>query len=170
MSLVFVAVVIVMAGLAIAVVLLVPATTSTTVEIHFDAPVQAVWRVYTDFESQPNWRSDIDQVEVTDDKTAWTETLKSSGIVVRFRILERTPSSRLVLQTGADGKFEGRYVAEFREQRGGTIGVFTEETTVLGVAPKVMRILFFNQRKFIEEFATEAKAEIKRRESSEVRQ
>lgn len=166
MSLVFVAVAAVLAGLAIAIVLSVSATASTTVEIHFDAPVQAVWQVYTDFESQPNWRSDIGKVEVADDKTAWTETSKSSGMVLRFRVLERTPSSRLVLQTGADGKFEGRYVAEFREQRGGTLGIFTEETTALGIAPKVMRYLFFDQRKFIEEYAREAKAEIKRRESS----
>ena len=162
------ALVAVLVGLAIAIVLLLPATTSTTVEVRFDAPVQAVWQVYTDFESQPNWRSDIGKVEMADDKTAWTETLKSSGIIVRFRILEQTPSSRLVLQTGAEGNFEGRYVAEFRQQQGGTIGVFTEETTALAIVPKVMRRLFFNQRKFIEEFAKEAKAEIRRRESNEV--
>lgn len=160
----------VLAGLAITVVLLLPATTSTTIEVHFDAPVQAVWQVYTDFESQPNWRSDIGNVEMADDKTAWTETLKSSGIIVRFRILEKTPSSRLVLQTVAEGKFEGRYVAEFRQQQGGTIGVFTEQTTSLGIVPKVMRYLFFNQRKFIEKFSKEAKAEIKRRESNEFQQ
>ena len=166
MTLVVVAVA-VLAGLAIAIVLLLPATTSTTVRVRFDAPVQAVWQVYADFEGQPNWRSDIGKVEIADDRMSWTESLNSTGMTVRFRILESTPSSRLVLQTGADGVFEGRYVAEFREQQGGTIGEFTEETTALGLMPKVMRRLFFDQRKFIEEFAREAKAEITRRESND---
>ncbi len=166
MSLVFVAVAIV-AGLAIVTVLLMPATSSTTVEIRFDAPIGTVWQVYTDFDSQPEWRSDVGAIEMAGDKTAWTETLKSSGMKIRLRILEKTPPSRLVLETGADGNFKGRYVAEFRHLQGGTIGVFTEEATALGIVPKVMRRLFFNQQKFIEEFAREAKAEIERRESNE---
>ena len=52
------------AGLAVVTVILLPATTSTTVEISFDSPVRAVWEVYTDFESQPNWRSDVAKVEI----------------------------------------------------------------------------------------------------------
>lgn len=155
------------AGLAVATVILLPATTSTTVEISFDSPVQAVWEVYTDFESQPNWRSDVAKVEINSDKTAWTETLKTSGMIVRFQILEKTPPSKLVLKTGADGYFEGRYVAEFKQQQGGTTGIFTEEATALGIVPKVLGRLFFNQRKFIEEYAEEAKVEIERRETSE---
>ena len=155
-----------MAGLAIVTLLLIPATTRTTVEIHFDAPIQAVWEVYTDIESQPNWRSDVATVEMSSDKRNWTEELKRSSMKIRFQILEQTPPSKLVLQTGADGNFEGRYVAEFRQENGGTVGTFTEEATALGVLPKVMRRLFFNQRKFIEEYAKEAKAEIDRRKAN----
>lgn len=102
-------VVAVVAGLVVAAALLLPATTRTTVEIRFDAPIAAVWAVYADFESQPNWRSDVGKVEVASDRRSWTETF--------------------------------------------------------GFVPKVMRRLFFNQRKFIEEYAREAKAEIARRES-----
>ncbi len=161
--LLFVAVV---AVLAIVTLFLIPATTRTTVEIHFDAPIQAVWEVYTDIESQPNWRSDVATVEMSSDKRKWTEELKTSSMKIRFQILEETPPSKLVLQTGADGNFEGRYVAEFRQENGGTVGTFTEEATALGVLPKLMRRLFFNQRKFIQEYAREAKAEIDRREAN----
>lgn len=155
------------AGLVIATVHSIPQTIRTTVEIRFDAPVQAVWQVYTDVESQPHWRSDLDRVEMSGDKTAWTETLKSSGMTVHFKILEQSPPHRLVLETGSDGHFEGRYVAEFRQQQGATMGVFTEEARTLGVVPKVMRRLFFSPQKFIEEFAKEAQAEIERRKSGE---
>ena len=151
------------AGLVIITAILIPATTSTAMEIRFDAPIRAVWQVYTDIESQPNWRSDVVKVEMAGEENAWTETLETSGMTIRFRILEKTPPSRFVLKTGADGNFEGRYVAEFRQENGGTVGTFTEEATALGIVPKVMRSLFFNQRKFIEEYAREAKAEIERR-------
>ena len=152
-----------------ATVILLPATTSTTLEVRFDAPIQAVWQVYTDFESQPNWRADVGQIEMADDQMAWSETLKASGITIRFQILEMTPPNRLVLKTGAEGNFEGRYVAEFRQDQGGTIGRFTEESTSLGLLPKVMRFLFFDQREFMEEFSREVKAEIERRQAGEGR-
>ncbi len=151
------------AGLAIGALLL-PATVRTTVEICFDAPIEAVWDVYTDFESQPAWRSDVVKVRMDSDKKGWTEELKTHGMKIHFQILEEAPPARLVLQTGAEGSFEGRYSAEFRQESGGTAGAFTEESTALGIVPKVLRRLFFNQRKFIEAYAEEARAEIKKRE------
>ena len=165
MSLIWI-VVAVVAGLAIVILLLMPSTARTTVEIRFDAPIRAVWEVYTDFESQPNWRSDVANVEMANDKMSWTEELKTPIMTVRFRILEETPPRKLVMRTGADGIFKGRYAAEFRQENGGTVGTFTEEATALGIVPKVMRHLFFNQKKFIEEYAREAKAEIERREAN----
>ncbi len=164
MSLMWAAVAVV-AGLVIVTLILMPATIRTTVEIRFDAPIRAVWEVYTDFESQPNWRSDVAKVEMASNKREWVEELKTPSMRIRFRILEETPPNRLVMEAGADRIFQGRYVAELRQENGGTVGAFTEEATALGIVPKVMRWLFFNQRKFIEEYAREAKAEIKRREA-----
>ncbi|MCY4006661.1 MAG: SRPBCC family protein [Rhodobacteraceae bacterium] len=141
---------------------LIPATTRSTVEIRYDAPIEAVWDVYRDVESQPNWRTDVAAVKMADDKRNWTEEIKMPRMTIRFRILEDIPPMRLVLQTGADGNFSGQYIAEFKQENGGTVGTFTEEVTSLGFMPKVMRRLFFNPRKFIEEYAKEAKAEIER--------
>ena len=163
LTLVFVGLVVV---LVIVTVLRMPATTSATVEIRFDATIGAVWQVYTDFESQPNWRSDVASVDMAEDNRSWTETLKTSRMTIRFQILEEIPPNRLTLKTGADGIFKGQYVAEFREEEGKTIGTFTEEATTLGIVPKLMRRLFVNQKKLIEEYAAEAKAEINRRNSS----
>ena len=151
------------AGLAIALLLLMPATTRTTVKIRFDAPIQEVWEVYTDFESQPSWRSDVASVEMSSDKTSRIEELTKSGMIIRFQHLEKTPPSKLVLQTSVERNFEGRYIAEFKQENDGTVGTFTEEATVLGILPKVMRRLFFNQKSSLKQYAEEAKAEIERR-------
>ena len=99
------------AGLAIALLLLMPATTRTTVKIRFDAPIREVWEVYTDFEIQPMWRTDVARVEMSNDKTSWIEELTKFGMIIRFQLLEKTPPSKLVLQTSAERNFEGRYIA-----------------------------------------------------------
>ena len=159
-------VVIILLGLLFLISILLPNTIRTTVEVHFGAPIQSVWDVYSDFESQPNWRSDVEKIEMTSDNRSWTETLKKSKMTIRFKILEEIPPSRLVLQTSAPRHFEGKYVAEFRQVNGGTVGVFTEESTALGLLPKVLRCLFFHQEKFIKEYANEAQKEIRRRETN----
>ncbi|MCY4314103.1 MAG: SRPBCC family protein, partial [Gammaproteobacteria bacterium] len=59
-------IVVILIGLVAIAALMMPATTRTTVEIRFDAPIDAVWEVYTDFESQSNWRSDVASVEISE--------------------------------------------------------------------------------------------------------
>ncbi len=156
-------IVVVLIGIITIGTLLIPKTTQTTVEIFFDAPINAVWEVYTDFESQPSWRSDVVSVQISEDQNSWTETLEKSNMTIRFQIVEKSPPNRLVMKSEAEGRFEGRYIAEFRQEGDETIGTFTEQATTIGVFSKVMRFLFFNSRTFIEEYATESKAEIKRR-------
>ncbi|MCY4049951.1 MAG: SRPBCC family protein [Gammaproteobacteria bacterium] len=147
--------------------LFIPKTTQTTVEIRFDAPIDAVWEVYTDFESQPSWRSDVVSVQLSEDQQSWTETLKKSKMTIHFQIVEKSPPNRLIMKSEAAGRFEGRYIAEFRQEGKETVGIFTEEATTHGVFSKVMRFLFFNSHKFIEEYAAESKVEMKRREADQ---
>ncbi len=79
----------VVAGLAIVnLTLLQPATARTIAEIGFDAPIGTVWEVYRDFESQPNWRSDVAGVDMVSDKRNWIEELRAQSMTVRFRMLE----------------------------------------------------------------------------------
>jgi len=157
-------------GLGVVIVLLIPSTTSTTVEIHFDTPIDKVWEVYTDFECQTNWRHDVASVEMDPNQKSWTETLSHpSPMAIRFLVLEKTAPKRLVLQTSADGIFEGKYIAEFKSTQSGTTATFTEETTSLGFIPKIMSRLFVNQQKLIETYADEAKAEINRRNSTPIK-
>lgn len=96
------------AGLAVATVILLPATTSTTVENSFDAPVRAVWQVYTDFESQPNWRSDVAKVEMASDKTAQFAPAFLKGIIysptcMLATVLLASQNNRRENQTGLQG-------------------------------------------------------------------
>ncbi|MBC6411416.1 MAG: SRPBCC family protein, partial [Hyphomonadaceae bacterium] len=144
----------------------IPRTTSATLEIAFDADIREVWEVYTQPDRQTEWRSGVAAVSMGADGRSWSETLERGGLVIHFKIIEREAPYRLVLETGADNTFTGRYVAEFREADGRTIGVFTEEATSLTLFAKVFRFLFVNQSRFIRQYADEAKAEISRRRTA----
>ncbi|MEM1232152.1 MAG: hypothetical protein AAGI15_16560 [Pseudomonadota bacterium] len=80
-----------------------------------------------------------------------------------MRVLESRPPTRLVLQTGSPGRFEGRYVAEFAETGRGVTGTFTETSVALGLVPKVMRALFVDGQALIERYSAQAQAELRRR-------
>ncbi len=148
--------------------LLIPNTTSATREIAFDAPIEAVWAVYTEPGSQPEWRQDVGAVSVSDDGQSWTEVLAGSAMTIHFEILEKTSPHRFVLRISSPGSFEGLYTATFAETESGTVGAFTEEATASGLIPKVMRFLFFDHGAFIEKYAEDAKNEIRRRHAAAI--
>ena len=151
---------------AAAALFLIPGTVSTTREIIFEALIEEVWAVYTEPEKQPDWRPDVGAVSVSEDGRAWTETLRQGGMTIHFEILEQVRPGRFVLRTGSPGSFKGRYVAHFRAEGNRTVGTFTEEATALGIIPKLVRFVFFDQAAFIEKYAEEAQAEIVRRRNN----
>ncbi|MCY4225898.1 MAG: SRPBCC family protein [Bacteroidetes bacterium] len=133
-------------GLTLFAVIKMPPITNATVEVRFDAPIDSVWQAYTDFESQTEWRADVADVTMAANYNQWTETLKAFRMTITFEVIEQIPPRRLVLKTGADGIFEGRYTAEFRLDETSTVGIFTEKSTVFGLIPKVMQRIFVNQK------------------------
>ncbi|MYD42658.1 MAG: SRPBCC family protein [Gammaproteobacteria bacterium] len=160
LSLVIAAVVLVV---IVAVAILLPTSSRTMVQIQFDAPIESVWEVYTDYGSQANWRADVEKVEMGIAQGYWTETTKSGGLEIDFEVLEENAPGWLVLKMRAEGSFEGRYIAEFKPRGTGTVGTFTEEATYLNPIANILRLLFVDQEEFIRTYAQEAQAEIRRR-------
>ena len=73
------------------------------------------------------------------------------------------PTAAPVRAGTPDAHFEGSYVAKFSKDGDATIGTFTETATTIGLLPRIMRFLFFDQKKFIHAYADAAKRELKRR-------
>ena len=163
-SVIFVIAIILLIVLAAAWVLL-PSKRSATRQCSFNASIEEVWKVYTDPASQPAWRSKIDRVEMhaPTHPRRWSEFTRH-GPPVTLEEQEVSPPNRLILSTGARNFFNGRYVAEFTQDKDGrTIGTFTESATLNGFIPRVLSALFVRPEKLIETYALEAMAEIKRR-------
>jgi uncharacterized protein YndB with AHSA1/START domain len=82
-----------------------PAEHRTTVRASFDRAPEAVWRVLTDLEGMPSWRSDLDRIERlpgVDGRTTWLEV--GSGPDQVMELTESDPPRRLVIHRREDGR------------------------------------------------------------------
>ncbi len=81
-----------------------------------------VWRAITDVRAFPEWRPDVDRVEVIgedDGSVSWTE--RGSGGALSFETVERLPPQRLVTRILPEGQaFGGTWTYALRAQEGGT--------------------------------------------------
>ena len=146
--------------------LAIPTSRSSSQSIVLTGSIDEVWQVYTDIRSQPEWRSELSAIRITSEgerPETWVE-VNRRGPEVSFSVIAWESPTRLELETSAANYFTGSYVAEFEDLgEGKTRGTFTESVTTLGFIPRIMGFLFFNPRKFIEQYAEEAQAEIERR-------
>ena len=82
-----------------------PAEHRTMARENFDRAPEAVWRVLTDLEAMPSWRSDLDRVERlpgVDGRTTWLEV--GSGEAQVMELTESDPPRRLVIHRRGDGR------------------------------------------------------------------
>ncbi len=84
---------------------LLPARLVTTGRIVLGTPPEAIWRLLTDLDGMPLWRSDLESLERLPDQNgrpAWRE-IGSGGSRV-MELAEAEPPHRLVLQRTVEGK------------------------------------------------------------------
>ena len=146
--------------------LFIPATSSATRVAEFNASIEEVWAVYTDFPSQAAWRDDVASVSFVEDGSSWVEELKVGNIEIHLSVVESISPKRLVIKTFSPGSFEGLYTAEFSESNGKTIGTFTETSTSLGYFSKLIRFVFVDQDKIIQKYNEDARREILKRRNA----
>ena len=109
-----------------------PAEHRTTARESFDRSPEAVWRVLTDLEGMPSWRSDLDRIErlpEADGRMTWLEI--GSGEDQVMELTESDPPRRLVIQRRADGR-PGlpERIVQLRATINGTLVTVTERDQV----------------------------------------
>lgn len=125
-----------------------PAQQQLTVEKNIAAPADQVWQVMTDWGAQPQWRDDLEQVEVIDAQN-FVEYPKQ-GSPIRFEVLKAEKPRLLELKL--DGSFNGVYTVRFKDVEGGTL---VEESYDLNYPSPIGRIfvkLFFNLEAFAHDY------------------
>jgi uncharacterized protein YndB with AHSA1/START domain len=92
-------------ALLFAVGIFLPAEHTNTSRATLDRPPETVWRVLTDVDGMPLWRSDLTSVERLPDlmgKPAWREVGRGGARVVELSLAERP--HRMVIETAGDGE------------------------------------------------------------------
>ena len=82
-----------------------PAEHTSTSRTILGRPPETVWRVLTDLDGMPLWRSDVTAVERLPDlmgRPAWREVGRGGARVVELSLAD--PPRRLVIQATADGE------------------------------------------------------------------
>lgn len=98
------------------------------------APVERVWRVFTDLPARTGWLSTVDSVEVIggpefDAGTAWRETREMADggrVTEEFRVVECRPGERCVIASPGVGA-DYRMTYTFVERRGQTTVTAVQE-------------------------------------------
>jgi len=109
-----------------------PAEHRTTARESFDRAPEAVWRVLTDLEGMPSWRSDLVRIErlpEADGRMTWLEI--GSGEDQVMELTESDPPRRLVIHRREDGR-PGlpERIVQLRATINGTLVTVTERAQV----------------------------------------
>lgn len=109
-----------------------PAEHRTTERESFDRAPEAVWRVLTDLEGMPSWRSDLNRIErlpEADGRTTWLEVGNGEDQVME--LTESDPPRRLVIHRREDGR-PGlpERIVQLRATINGTLVTVTEREQV----------------------------------------
>ena len=91
--------------LTVALGMTLPVEHSATVRGSFDHPPEAVWRMLTDFDGMPTWRSDLTLVERlpdADGRTTWREVGRAGDVIVE--LAESEPPIRMVTHERREGR------------------------------------------------------------------
>jgi uncharacterized protein YndB with AHSA1/START domain len=90
------------------------------------APRDSVWRTITNVRSFPDWRRNLDSVELLEPTLAWREFGDFGAITFRADALE--PPDRFVARiTDLDLGFGGRWIYTLADSAGGTTITIVEE-------------------------------------------
>ena len=90
------------------------------------ASLSRVWNVVTDVKRYPEWRSDVERVEVPNDREFWEYT--RDGYVTKFTISGEETERCWEFSMDND-HMTGRWVGIFRQRGKATIADFTEYVT-----------------------------------------
>ena len=122
-----------------------PETHQTARSARFGAPPARVFEVITDVGHYPEWRTDIDSVEILpDDGKGLRFVERSREEVVRYRVEESQPPSRLKIRMDDESlPFGGTWTYVLQPFEGGTSLTITEDGQISNPLFRVIaRILF----------------------------
>ncbi|MBC6474125.1 MAG: SRPBCC family protein [Hormoscilla sp. GM102CHS1] len=128
------------------------------VEIKINAPIERVWEVMTNWSEQPEWRNDLNRVEIVYN-THFIEYPKKGG-AIHFTILNRVRPTNLELRLS--GPVQGTYTVVLSENSTGTMIEESYALTYPSVMARILAKLFFNLEAFTHQYIDNLAKEVEK--------
>ena len=151
------ALVVLVAFLAVLVVgTLLPAEPSFMNEIDIDAPAETVWRVINDRERYTEWQTQLDRVEIIDEKN-WVEYAKSAPEPLRFSLAEDARPKSMEFGYSMGDAMHGHWRGEVEPTANGVRLKTTDSYKADGLMMKILMGTFFDLDGFAKDWNNKLK-------------
>jgi len=124
----------------------------------FKSSPQKVFQLVTDFQSQKNWRSDVQEIKVIDQNT-WTE-IPQKGMPITFKTKKKVENQIFEIEIIEPKNFNGYWIGTFEPTSKGTKVVFKEVILIENPFYRVLSSMFVDLDKTMEIYMSNLKTKL----------
>jgi hypothetical protein len=124
----------------------------------FKSSPQNVFQLVTDFQSQKNWRSDVQEIKVIDQNT-WTE-IPQKGTPITFKTKKKVENQIFEIEIIEPKNFNGYWIGTFEQTSKGTKVVFKEVILIENPFYRVLSSMFVDLDKTMEIYMSNLKTKL----------
>lgn len=137
---------------------LMPAERAFTNEIDINVPAERVWEVITDKQRYTEWQTQLDRVEITDDKN-WIEYPRTTPEPLKFHLVDDARPKKMEFEYTMGNAMQGRWVGEVTPGPTGVRLKTVDSYKTDGFLMKILMGAFFD----LDSFAKEWNGKLKQR-------
>jgi uncharacterized protein YndB with AHSA1/START domain len=152
-------IVLICAGAFIVAGLTLPASQSFENEVEIDASADKVWDVITDKDRYVEWQTQLDKVEIANDKS-WTEYPKDSPEPLKFSLGADERPSRMEFHYTMGNSFSGHWKGEIAPTASGVKLKTTDSYSTQGLLTRILIYTFFDMESFAKDWNAKLKARV----------
>jgi len=156
-----------LALLVFSVGLFLPKTKSAQRVVEFNAVPEEIWRIVTEIDQQPQWRTDLKKVDIlerTPEYDVWTE-YPSNGAPLTFKTRKKIPFDRYEMEIARSTVFSGRRIIELDGLNIDVTRVtIAEQAEIKNPFMRVLAHLSFDFGRTIDRYIRDLTAELKRKQ------
>ena len=146
-------------GAIISAGLLIPAERGFTNEIEINAPVEKVWQVITDKKRYLEWQTQIENVEVIDEKN-WIEYPKGVPDPLKFRVANDERPARMEFEYTMGDTYAGKWKGEIIPMGSGVRLRTDDSYHAKSWMTKIFVYTFFDLETFAKDWNTRLKRRV----------
>ena len=139
--------------------LVLPASQSFENEVEINAPAEEVWDVIADKERYTEWQTQLDKIEITDERN-WIEYPTNSPEPLKFSLAIDQRPDKMEFHYTMGNSFSGHWKGEIAPTASGVKLKTTDSYSTQGWLTKILIYTFFDMGTFAKEWNAKLKSRV----------